>query len=58
MQFKPIQEQVVVILGASSGIGRECALRFAERGAKLVVAARSRSGLQSLVGGSPAAAGV
>jgi len=49
MQLKPIAEQVVVILGASSGIGRETALRFAERGAKVVVAARSEPGLASLV---------
>ena len=49
MQLKPIKDQVVVIVGASSGIGRECALRFAGRGAKVVVAARSEPGLQSLV---------
>lgn len=49
MQLKPIKEQVVVIVGASSGIGRECALRFAERGAKVMAAARSEPGLQSLV---------
>jgi NAD(P)-dependent dehydrogenase (short-subunit alcohol dehydrogenase family) len=49
MQMKPINEQVVVIIGASSGIGRETALRFAERGAKVVVAARSEPGLVSLV---------
>jgi len=30
MKLKPVQEQVVVIAGASSGIGRETALRFAE----------------------------
>ena len=49
MQLKPINDQVVVILGASSGIGRETALRFAARGAKVVVAARSEPGLASLV---------
>ncbi len=31
MQLKPIGEQVVVVMGASSGIGRLAALRFAER---------------------------
>jgi len=36
-------------MGASSGIGRETALRFAERGAKVVVSARSEPGLHSLV---------
>ena len=49
MRLKPINEQVVVIAGASSGIGRETALRFAERAAKVVVAARSEPGLASLV---------
>ena len=49
MNLKPIAEQVVVVLGASSGIGRESALHLAERGAKLVVAARSEPGLRSLV---------
>ncbi len=34
---KVSREQVVVLMGASSGIGRETALRFAERGAKVVV---------------------
>ena len=45
MQLKPISQQVVAIVGASSGIGRETALQFAKKGAKVVVAARSQSGL-------------
>ncbi len=49
MRLKPVGEQVVVLMGASSGIGRETALRFAERGAKVVVSARSEEGLNSLV---------
>jgi short-subunit dehydrogenase len=36
---------VVVIVGASSGIGRAAALRFARHGSCLVLAARSRSSL-------------
>ncbi len=40
---------MVALMGASSGIGRETALRFAERGAKVVVSARSEEGLNSLV---------
>ena len=38
---RPLNDQVVVITGASSGIGREAALRFAEAGARVVVAARN-----------------
>ena len=49
MQLKPVEEQVVVLMGASSGIGRETALRFARRGAKVVASARSKEGLDSLV---------
>lgn len=49
MQLKPIPEQVVAIIGASSGIGRETALQFAQKGAKVVVAARNELGLNSLV---------
>ncbi|NMG21828.1 SDR family oxidoreductase [Brasilonema bromeliae] len=49
MQLKPINQQVVAVVGASSGIGRITALKFAMRGAKVVVAARSEQGLKSLV---------
>ena len=49
MKLKPVENQVVVTMGASSGIGRETALRFAHKGAKVVVSARSQEGLRSLV---------
>ncbi|MDZ8052803.1 MAG: SDR family oxidoreductase [Aulosira sp. ZfuVER01] len=49
MQLKPINQQVVAIVGASSGIGRDTAVKFAERGAKVLVSARSEPGLKSLV---------
>jgi NAD(P)-dependent dehydrogenase (short-subunit alcohol dehydrogenase family) len=49
VQLKPVEEQVVVLMGASSGIGRETALRFAREGARVVVSARSEAGLRSLV---------
>ena len=49
MQFKPVGEQVVVLMGASSGIGRETAVRFARKGAKVVASARGEEGLDSLV---------
>jgi NAD(P)-dependent dehydrogenase (short-subunit alcohol dehydrogenase family) len=48
-QLKPVGDQVVVLMGASSGIGRESALRFARKGAKVVVSARGEEGLDSLV---------
>ena len=43
-----ISDQVVVIVGASSGIGRAAALLFAREGAKVVAAARRENRLQSL----------
>src|SRR3712207_858236 len=49
VRLKPVEEQVVALMGASSGIGRETALRFAERGARVVVSARGEEGLYSLV---------
>src|SRR5215203_5296243 len=48
-QLKPVGEQVVALMGASSGIGRESALRFARKGARVVVSARGEEGLDSLV---------
>jgi NAD(P)-dependent dehydrogenase (short-subunit alcohol dehydrogenase family) len=50
MQLKPINQQVVAVVGASSGIGRDTAKQFARQGAKVVVAARSIEGLTTLVG--------
>src|SRR5512146_2812920 len=47
MRLKPIDEQVVVIVGATSGIGLETALRFARKGAKLVLSGRSSLELDS-----------
>ncbi|MGK5680629.1 SDR family oxidoreductase [Actinoplanes sp. URMC 104] len=46
---KPVSEQVVVIVGASTGIGRAAALAFAAKGAKVVCAARSAEALDTLV---------
>ncbi len=47
-KLKPLSEQVVVIMGASSGIGRETALQMARQGARVVVAARDGEALDSL----------
>lgn len=44
----PINESVVVITGASSGIGRATALAFASQGASVVLAARREQALQEV----------
>lgn len=57
LKLKPVAEQVVVVFGASSGIGRETALQFARRGAKVVVSARREQALNDLVAEIQAAGG-
>ncbi|WP_174285186.1 SDR family oxidoreductase [Sphingomonas bacterium] len=49
IRLKPIAEQVIVITGASSGIGRATARLAARRGAAVVVAARGCDALDTLV---------
>jgi short-subunit dehydrogenase len=46
---KPLHQQVIVITGATSGIGLATARMAARRGASLVLAARSEEGLQLAV---------
>ena len=48
VKLKPINEQVIVITGASSGIGLSTARMAAMRGAKLVLAARNDEALRKL----------
>jgi NAD(P)-dependent dehydrogenase (short-subunit alcohol dehydrogenase family) len=48
MKLKPIHEQVVVIVGANSGIGRAAALLLAEKGASVVLAGRNQMELDRL----------
>ena len=43
-----LKDQVVVVTGASSGIGRATALRFGKAGAQVVLAARNVVGLQEV----------
>jgi NAD(P)-dependent dehydrogenase (short-subunit alcohol dehydrogenase family) len=49
MRLKPLNQQVVVVMGASSGIGRAAALDFAAKGATVVCSARDEGGLATLV---------
>ena len=46
--LKPLSEQVIVVFGASSGIGRVTALEAARRGARVVAAARGAEALKTL----------
>ena len=48
--LKPLQEQVIVLTGASSGIGLATARAAAERGARLVLVARNEAALEELAG--------
>lgn len=48
MNLKPLSEQVIVLTGASSGIGLATARMAAGRGARLMLAARSEQALQQL----------
>ena len=48
-KLKPLDEQVIVITGASSGIGLATAQAAAQAGAKLVLAARSETRLAEIV---------
>jgi short-subunit dehydrogenase len=49
IRLKKLSDQVMVITGATSGIGLTTARRAAQRGAKLVLAARNEDALKQLV---------
>ncbi|HEX8395020.1 MAG TPA: SDR family oxidoreductase [Longimicrobium sp.] len=48
IQLKPVREQVIVITGASSGIGLATARKAAKRGARVVLAARDEQALRRI----------
>jgi len=47
MKLKPLRDQVIVITGASSGIGLATAIEAARRGARLVIASRDDADLEA-----------
>src|SRR5213082_19770 len=49
MRKKPLSDQVVVVTGASSGLGRAVARLAGARGAKVVVSSRSAEALDACV---------
>jgi short-subunit dehydrogenase len=51
----PMRDKVIVITGASSGIGAELARQLAARGAKLVLASRNAAALQEVAQAVPGA---
>ncbi len=46
--MESLKDKIVLITGASAGIGRSCATAFAEKGARMILAARRRQRLEEL----------
>ena len=46
-------DKIVIVTGASSGIGRETALAFAAAGARVVIAARNAAALEAIAAANP-----
>jgi hypothetical protein len=53
LTMSKIQDKVVVVMGASSGIGEATTKKLAQEGAKLVIAARREDRLKALVESLP-----
>ena len=51
MDMKTLKDKVIVITGASSGIGEAMAREYAAQGARVVLGARSVQKLQLVAGG-------
>jgi NAD(P)-dependent dehydrogenase (short-subunit alcohol dehydrogenase family) len=48
-KLRPIENQVVVLFGATSGIGLETAMKMAGKGSKVVIVGRNQEGLDQAV---------
>jgi NAD(P)-dependent dehydrogenase (short-subunit alcohol dehydrogenase family) len=48
--MRRLEDKVVIVTGATSGIGRACAVRFAQDGAHVVVAGRRREAGEAIAG--------
>ena len=57
LKLKPLSEQIIVVTGASSGIGLATALRAAKAGAQVVLASRNEPALKQIVDGITAEGG-
>src|SRR5260370_30214849 len=43
-----LKDKVIFLTGGSCGIGRDCAKAYADEGAKIVIAARDREGVEAV----------